>query len=86
MKEGGNIKVLRLMALLASRAMQYWPHAEWLDLEDAAVLVIKEGVTVWSAVGYFFNFPDLFLFDIRFGSMKPPVFFALQKEEFIVVV
>jgi len=25
--KGGDIKVLRLMVLLAPRAMQYWPHA-----------------------------------------------------------
>jgi hypothetical protein len=68
---------MRLMALLTSRAMQNRPHAEWLDLNDSAIFIMKEGVTVGSSVIYFFNFPDLFPFDVCLCGMEASVIFSL---------
>jgi hypothetical protein len=57
-----------------------------LDFNDAAVLVIKKGAAVWSAVGYFLDLPYLLLFDICFCGMKPAIFFPLQEEKFILII
>jgi hypothetical protein len=57
-----------------------------LETENSRLLIVEKLFPIGAVIGNLFDFPKVFLLNVRLGGAKPAFVFTLQQQELVLVV